>query len=243
MNERRGAIMRAAARTRIAAVALMAVAGLAGCSITVPSTAAPTVSESTPARTYAPPSVQAGHDAAAVAAAPMTFAAGNTLSPGIAVKFSDNLGQSPQDYSETPVPPEWKIVTNTVAGRTQYTNAAGCLAAYWTTTNQGPLITAGDDKASTVAMMKYLIPSVMDESLIEAKLPWTAEAGKNGPAISFLGFHTKAAKDVMASTVWVRMLGTAGTGLLVSLACPSDALLASTTPQVMATLSVAPPSN
>ena len=47
----------------------------------------------------------------------------------------------------------------------------------------------------------------------------------------------------MASTVWARMLGTADTALVVSLACPTDALLAATTPELMAKLSVAPPSN
>lgn len=217
--------------------------GLTGCSIAVPSPSQPTAGNSAPPPTYAAPTVVAGHDAAKVAAAPMTFEAGNTLSAGVAVEFSDILGQPPQDYSATPGPPEWKIVKDNVAGQTQYTNAAGCQVAYWTTTRQGPLITAGDDKTSTLNLLKYLIPSVIAESLAEAKLPWVAEAGKAGADITFFSFTTKAGKDVMASTVWARMLGTADTGLLVSLACPTDALLAATTPKVMAKLSVAPPSS
>ena len=240
VNRKSGSTYRATAAVGLAVAAL---AALGGCSISVPSPVPQTTAQPTPPPTYAPPTVVAGHDAAAVAAAPMTFAAGTTLSPGVPVEFNDILGQPPQDYSETPGPPEWKLLKKNVAGQTQYSNAAGCLLAHWTTANQGPLITQGDDKASSTELMKYLIPSVMESGLSEAKLPWVGEAGKPGPSISFLAFNTKAAKGVMASTVWARMLGTADTGLLVTLACPSDALLGATTPKVMAKLSVAPPSN
>lgn len=228
--------------TAIAAAALAAAMVLGGCSITIPKPEPAATGPLAPAPTFAPPTVVAGHDAKAVAAAPMTFEAGNTLSPGVPVGFSDILGE-PADYSETPGPPEWKLLRANVAGQTQYSNAAGCQLAHWTTTNQGPLIEQGDDKASTVALMKYLVPSVIESSLAEAKLPWVAEAGTNGPAISFLAFQTKAGPDVMASTVWARMLGTANTGLLVTLACPTEELLAATTPKLMAKLSVEPPSN
>ncbi|WP_139244162.1 hypothetical protein [Arthrobacter alpinus] len=243
MNQHRGSKGPAAVVALTVSLAISLTGSLTGCSISVPSPTAPTAENSAPATTYAPPTVVAGHDAAKVAAAPMTFEAGNTLSAGVAVGFSDVLGQPSQDYSTTPAPAEWTLVKDKVAGQTQYKNAAGCQVAYWTTVNQGPLITAGDDKASTVKLMKYLIPSVIAESLGEAKLPWVAEAGKPGPGITFLGFSTKAGKDVMASTVWGRMLGTANTSLLVSLACPTDELLAATTPAVMAKLSVAPPSS
>lgn len=226
-----------------AGVLAVALAALSGCSISIPAPAQPTAGQSVAPPTYAPPTIVAGHDDAAVAAAPMTFEAGNTLMPGVPVAFSDILGQPPQDYSQTPGPPEWKLVKQNVAGQTQYSNDAGCQLAYWVTANQGPLVTGGDDKASTLELMKYMVPSAMDGSLAEAKLPWVAEAGTAGQQISFLSFNTKAAKDVMASTVWGRMLGTADTGLVVSLACPTDELLAATTPKMMAKLSVAPPSN
>ncbi len=224
-------------------LAIATLAALSGCSIAIPSSVPETSAQPAPPATYVAPTVVAGHDAAAVAASPMTFAAGATLSSGVAVEFSDILGQPPQDYAQAPGPPDWKLLKKNVAGRTQYNNDAGCQLAYWTTTNQGPLITQGDDKTSSTALLKYLIPSVMDSSLTESALPWVADAGKPGPKISFLAFNTKAAKGVMASTVWARMLGTANTGLLVTLACPSDVLLASTTPAVMEKLSVAPPSN
>lgn len=226
----------------VAAAALAVAVGLAGCSITIPNPEPAVTGSPAPAPTFAPPTVVAGHDAKAVAAAPMSFEAGNTLSPGVPVGFSDILG-APADYSETPGPPEWKLLRANVAGQTQYSNAAGCQLAHWTTTNQGPLIEQGDDRASTVALMKYLVPSVIESSLTEAKLPWVAEAGSNGPAISFLAFQTKAGPGTMASTAWARLLGTANTGLLVTLACPTEDLLAATTPKVMAKLSVAPPSN
>ena len=224
-------------------LAIAALAALSGCSIAIPSSVPETTAQPAPPPTYAAPTVVAGHDAAAVAAAPMTFAAGTTLSPGVAVEFSDILGQPPQDYAQTPGPPAWKLLKKNVAGQTQYSNDAGCQLAHWTTSNQGPLITQGDDKASSTALLKYLIPSVMDSALTEAALPWVADAGNPGPNIAFLAFNTKAAQGVKASTVWARMLGTADTGLLVTLACPSDALLASATPAVMKKLSVAPPSN
>lgn len=226
-----------------AGAAVLALAVLSGCSISIPAPAQPTAGQSAAPPTYAPPTIVAGHDDAAVAAAPMTFEAGNTLMPGVPVAFSDILDQPPQDYAETPGPPEWKLVKKNVAGQTQYSNVSGCQLAHWITAKQGPLVTEGDDKASTVALMKYLIPSAMEGSLAEAKLPWAAEAGKAGQQISFLSFNTKAAKDVMASTVWGRMLGTADTGLVVNLACPTDELLAATAPKMMEKLSVAPPSN
>ncbi|MHA7269905.1 hypothetical protein [Arthrobacter sp. HLT1-20] len=228
--------------TTAVGVAAMAVAVLTGCTITVPSPTPPTVAQSTAPPSFAPPTVVAGHDAAAVAAAPMTFAAGNSLRENIPVDFSDILGQ-PQDDVEMPGPPHWKLLKKNMAGQTQYSNAAGCQTAYWVARNQGPLITMGDDKSSTLELMQYLIPSVLPTALTETTLPWVAEAGSKGPGITFLRHNTKAAKGVMASTVWARMLGTADTALTVTLACPSDALLASTTPELMAKLSVAPPLN
>lgn len=229
---------------KMVAVATVLAATLSGCTIAIPEAPSPaseSVSSAPPS--YAAPTVVAGHDAAAVAAAPMTFAAGNTLQAGVPVGFSDALGQPSEGTLGTPGPPEWTLLKNNVAGQTQYSNAAGCQLAHWTTTNQGPLIAEGDDKSSTSNLMKYLIPSVTESALSEATLPWVEEAGKKGQSISFLSFTRKASKDVKASTVWARMLGTADTGLVVTLACPTDALLTDTTAKVMTKLSVAPPSN
>lgn len=229
----------------LSAVALFLALALSGCTIALPASDAPNTAQNTTPPTFAPPTVVAGYDAKAVAAAPMTFAAGETLLPNVPVGFSDILGEPQQtaDYTKTPGPPEWKLLLNNVAGQTQYSNDAGCQLAYWTTSNQGPLITQGDDRASSVALMKYLLPSVIDSALAEVQLPWAAEAGKPGTGISFLAFRTRAGKGFMASTVWARLLGTANTGLLVSLACPTDDLLAAAAPKVMEKLSVAPPSN
>lgn len=115
--------------------------------------------------------------------------------------------------------------------------AAGCQLARWSTANQGPLSVDGVDKISTSNLMKYLIPSVTESALNESTLPWVVEAGKKGQGISSLSFTSSASKDVMASTVWARMLGTADTGLVVSLACPSDGLLSDTTAKIMTKLS------
>ncbi|MHA7306732.1 hypothetical protein ACX80E_16065 [Arthrobacter sp. TMN-49] len=240
MSSSNGKVRQAMAAVCVAGGVLTAVSG---CTIAVPSPAPATAVKSTAPPSFAPPTIVAGHDAAAVAAAPMTFAAGTTLRAEVPVGFSDILGQPPQDYAETPGSPEWKLLKKNMAGQTQYSNAAGCRIAYWVSTNQGPLITSGEDKTSTVELLQYLIPSVLPESLTETTLPWVAEAGKKGPGITFLRHNTKAASGVMASAVWARMLGTADTALLVSLACPTDALLASTTPALMTKVSVVPPSN
>lgn len=219
------------------------VAGISGCSIAVPAPESTGVASATGQQSFAAPTVQAGHDAAAVAGKNMTFDAGVTLSPGVPVGYSDVFGETPGSYDSAPAAPEWTRTSNNVAGQSSYSNAAGCIAAYWTTTNQGPLIEAGDDRASTKKLFKYLIPSVVEDSLKEATLPWVTQAGKPGPSISFLRYDTHASEGVAASSVWARMLGTADTGLVVSLSCPSDELLAATTPAVMKKLSVVPPTS
>lgn len=228
---------------KLVAAALVAGLALSGCTISLPAPEPTATGPSVPPPSFVPPTVVAGHDAKAVASKPMSFEAGKTLAAGVPVGYSSILDQPPQDYSETPGPPDWKVVAVNKAGETQYGNAAGCRLSTWTTTNQGPLIVQNDDKGSTLALMRYLIPSVVESALKADEWPWVAEAGKKGPTISFLSFSTKAGKGVMASTVWARMLGTADTGLLITLACPSDALLAQTTPKVKVKLSVAPPSN
>ncbi|WP_146238810.1 hypothetical protein [Arthrobacter livingstonensis] len=227
----------------LAAVAAASALALGGCTIAVPAPRPTATVQPTPTATFAVPTIQAGHDAAAVAAKNMTFDAGRTLSPNVPVGFNDVLGQSADSTSGTALPPEWKLLKNNVAGQTQYSDAAGCKVAYWVTSNQGPLISSGDDLTSTQNLMKYLIPSVVPDALKDATLPWVAEAGKKGRGISVLSYTTKGSKGGMASRVWGRLLGTSGTGLVVTLACPTDAFLASTTPRVMAKLSVAPPAN
>ncbi len=232
-------------RNRILGVTAAAVAGvlaLGGCTVTVPAPVPPAGVQATPPATYAAPTTRAGHDAAAVAARDMTFAAGNLLSPNVPVGYNDLLGRS--DYASTAAAvPEWKQLKDNVAGQVRYSNGAGCQLAHWVTTNQGPLVTPGDDLASTQKLMEYLIPSVVPDSLRQARLPWAPEAGGRGRTISFQSYTAKASEGVAASTVWGRMLGTAGTGLVVTLSCPTDGLLASTTPRVMAKLAVAPPAS
>lgn len=224
----------------LASVSLTA-ASLTSCTISVPISepSASTAATSTPS--YAAPTIQAGHNAAAVAAKNMSFPAGDTLSPNVPVTISDVLAQGDGSYSATPPPPEWTLLANNVAGRTSYSNKAGCKVTYWTTTNQGPLIVPRDDRASTVKLFSYLLPSVLPDALRDATWGWVAEPGKKGPTISMLRYSAKAANGAPASTVWARMLGTSDTGLVISISCPTDALLKATTPRVMAKLVVVPP--
>lgn len=240
-GKNRGQGERLRAASVLTALTLVAGVGLSGCTISVPVEPPATEVKTTPNPSFAAPTTKAGHDAAAIARKNMDFPAGNKLSENVPVTFADKLGESESDFASTPKPAEWKVLLANVAGQTQYSNKAGCMISYWTTRNQGPLITAGDDKQSTVAMFQYLIPSVVPTALKDATWPWVAEAGKKGPNISFLKYTTKAGKGVKVSAVYARMLGTSNTGLMITISCPTDALLTSTTPRIMSKLSVAPP--
>lgn len=219
-----------------AASAGAAVLVLAACSISVPSQEQPGATSSAPT-TFAAPTTQAGHDAAAVAAANMTFAAGGALSPGEPVDFADALAQDAYGAS---APPEWTAAANAAAGQRKYTSAAGCTLAYWATTNQGPLVVAGDDLASTQALFHYLAPSVVESSLKPATFAWSKDPGQPAPTIDFLSYRSVG--PASASMVWGRMLGAAQMGLLVSLSCPTEAALVAATASASAKLSVVPPS-
>ncbi|MHC6230375.1 hypothetical protein ACX5I6_12010 [Arthrobacter sp. MMS24-T111] len=111
----------------------LAVAGLgavllAGCSVDVRDPAAPETPPGTPV--LSTPTITPGHDAAAVAARDLPFAAGGTLAPGVPVGISDELKRAPG----------WKQVTEDVSGASQYAKADGCVVAARVSTGQGPLV-------------------------------------------------------------------------------------------------------
>ncbi|WP_354184812.1 hypothetical protein [Arthrobacter sp. UYCu712] len=126
---------------------LATTASAAGCSVGVPDPAAPRAAAGTPTRST--PTVTPGHDAAAVAARDMSFAAGESLAAGVPVQVSDGLRETPG----------WKTGKQGVAGGSEYVKADGCLAAAKVRVNQQPLVVSGDDKASTVALSNTLTPA------------------------------------------------------------------------------------
>ncbi|WP_051389090.1 hypothetical protein [Arthrobacter sp. 35W] len=228
-------------RRRLAAGGVVAVAALAlaGCTISLPAQqeVPPTAAAPT---SFAAPATTAGHDAAAVAAADMTFAAGATLSPGEPLAFADSLATA--SYGSDAAAPEWTAAPSPAAGSQKYTNAAGCTLVHWTTVNQGPLATSGDDRAATTELFRYLMPSVVESSLKPAAWSWNKEPGKGGPSIDFLSYRSRDAASGSAVAAWGRMVSAADMGLFISLACPTEAALDLATASASARLSVVPPS-
>lgn len=228
---------------------LGAVAGLLGiglmmsltaCTFTVQSPQDTSTISASPKPTFAAPTITAGHNADAVAAKDMSWAAGNTLSVGVPVSWGDQLTQVDVVGNKTP-PPSWKPVKSNQTGWTEYQHANGCLLSYWQTANQQGLMVPNDDKASTVALFRYLIPSILPETLKGSTMRWAKQLDKPSPKIDFLSLRTPAKDKLPARLYSARMFNKAGTGLVFSLSCATDALLNSTFSASQSKLAVAPP--
>lgn len=213
------------------------VLGLAGCRFTVaaPESTSGTAAGST--TSYSAPVIRPGHDAAAVAAKDLSWQAGNTLSVGVPVAWNDQLGRAPA----TGAAPEWVKQISNQGGLSRYQNANGCVLDYWQTLNQQPLMVTEDDRASTVALFTYLAPELAADALKETDWPWHKDAGKTSPVIQFLAARKGAAAGTPASYFSARMLNYAGVGLVLSLSCPSEALIDPTLASARAGLTVQPP--
>ncbi|WP_052663688.1 hypothetical protein [Psychromicrobium lacuslunae] len=221
-------------------LAFAATAGLTACTFTVQapqdtSTISPSQSPS-----YQGPTILPGHNADAVAAKDMTWAAGNTLSVGVPVGWSDQLTQVEMVNNKTP-PPSWKELKSNQAGWTEYQHVNGCVLSYWQSVNQQNLMVANDDKASTVALFKYLVPSILPEVLKVSTMRWAKQLDKPSPKIEFLSIRTSAKGKSPAKLYSARMFNRAGTGLVFSLSCATDALLNSTFASAQNKLVVSPP--
>ncbi len=153
---------------------LAATASVAGCSVGVPDPAVPQATASTPA--LSTPTVTPGHDAAAVAARDMSFAAGESLAAGVPVRIADGLRDAPG----------WKPGKQDVAGGSEFVRADGCLASAKVRVNQQPLVVSGDDKASTVALFQYLDPSIQPAYLKPDTLRWGGDPDTPGPRVEML---------------------------------------------------------
>jgi hypothetical protein len=218
-------------RRRSRALLALAVAGtLAGCSVGVPDPSAPKAAPSTPA--LATPTITPGHDAAAVAAKDMPFAAGGTLAPGEPVQLSDGLRDAPG----------WKPVTENLAGASEYVKVDGCVASAKVRTNQSALAVPGDDRASTEGLFQYLDASILPSYLEPATLRWGGEPGGPAPAVEVLSFKGGERDGARATMIYARLYSKPGSSVYLSVSCPDAATLAAARSEVEARIAVVPPS-
>lgn len=208
---------------------LATTASAAGCSVGVPDPAAPRATAATP--TLSTPTVTPGHDAAAVAARDMSFAAGESLAAGVPVQLSDGLRETPG----------WKPGKQGVAGGSEYVKADGCLAAAKVRVNQQPLVVSGDDKASTVALFQYLDPSIQPAYLKTDTLRWGGDPDKPAPRVEVLVLEAGQRAGTGATAVYARLFGTAASSVYISVSCPDAAALASARADIAEWLAVVPP--
>lgn len=195
----------------------------------MPDPAAPKVEPAVTA--LATPTIEPGHDADAVAARDMPFAAGGSLAAGVPVGISDGLKEAPG----------WQQVKENVAGESQYLKADGCLVAAKVRTNQSPLALR-DDKESTVGLFTYLDPSILPSYLTTAALPWGGP-GKPGPSAEVLVLERPGQAGGKWTAIMGRVFGTAASSVYISVACPDAATLAAARADVAKHLVMVPPSN
>lgn len=212
--------------------ALLALASLlAGCSVGIPDPAAPKPASS--AAGPATPTVTPGHDAEAVAARDLPFAAGDSLAAGVPVRLSDGLRGAPG----------WTPGSQDLAGASEYRKADGCQATARVRVNQWPLVVPGDDKASTEALFRYLDPSILPSYLTPETLRWGGEPDKPGPRVEVLVLDGGGKAGTRASASYARLFAKAGSSVYISVSCPDRAALAAARADVAARLAVLPPSS
>ena len=211
-------------------LALAVTATLAGCSVGVPDPTAPKAAPAAPA--LATPTITPGHDAAAVAAQDMPFAAGDTLAAGVPVRLSDGLRDVPR----------WKPGKENVAGTSEYVNDDGCVVSAAVRTNQSALAVPGDDRASTEALFQYLDTSILPAYLKPETLRWGGEPGKPVPRVEVLVYTGSAPAGARATAIYARLFSRAGSSVYLSASCPDAATLAAARTDAEAWIAVVPPS-
>ncbi|TLM86818.1 hypothetical protein [Pseudarthrobacter sp. NamE5] len=241
MRTTAGTAFRDRRRTLQVAAAALGSLLVGGCSIGVPDPTAPEPAATTPAG-LATPTITPGHDAEAVAAQDLPFAAGGTLAPGVPVGLSGGLEEAPG----------WKILSRDVAGESRYAKADGCVVAARGSTNQDALI-RGDDRESTVALFQYLDPSILPAYLKTETLRWgrggQAGGDSEGPGrkVEVLALEQAAEQAAppagRATAVLARLFAAAGSSIYVSVSCPGPDALAAARADVARFLPVLPPSN
>ncbi|MDP9981896.1 hypothetical protein J2W14_001280 [Pseudarthrobacter oxydans] len=211
-------------------LALAAAAALAGCSVGVPDQSAPKAAPAAP--TLATPTITPGHDAAAVAARDMPFAAGGTLAAGVPVRLSDGLRDVPR----------WSPGKENVAGASEYVKEDGCVVSAKVRNNQAALAVSGDDRASTEALFRYLDASILPAYLKPETLRWGGEPGKPAPRVDVLMYTGGERSGARATAIYARLFSTSGSSVYVSASCPDAATLAAARTDAEAWIAVVPPS-
>ena len=212
-------------------LALVLASALAGCSVGVADPAAPKAPPASP--TPATPTVTPGHDSAAVAARDMPFTAGESLAAGVPVRLSDALSEAPG----------WKPGKQDVAGGSEYLKADGCVVSARVRVNQGVLAVAGDDRASTAALFRYLDPSILPSYLKTDTLRWGGDPDKPAPRVEVLVLESGPKAGARATAVYARLFGKAGSSVYISVSCPDAATLTAARADVADRLGVIPPSD
>lgn len=210
------------------AVAGLAAALLGGCSVDVRDPSVTAAPASAPV--LSTPTITPGHDAAAVAAHDLPFAAGGTLAPGVPVGISDGLKDAPG----------WKLEKDNVAGGSQYARIDGCVVAARVSTGQAPLVREGD-RESTAALFQYLDPTIQPSYLKAETLQWGGTPETPGRNVEVLALE-QAAPGGRSTAVLARVFGTAGSSAYISVSCPGAANLASARQDVFRYLPLLPPS-
>ncbi|WP_314326358.1 hypothetical protein [Paenarthrobacter ilicis] len=224
-------------RRRMAGFATMGAIGfaatgfvLSSCSVNVPDPTAPKPSPSV--STLATPTITPGHDAAAVAAKDLPLSAGGTLAPGDPVTVATRLEEIPG----------WSVVHSGLQGEVRYKKTDGCLLNVRVSVNQGPLVTKGDDTASTQELFHFLDAGISPETLKPATLRWGQDTDKPPRAVEFLSLTSPAASGGTASLVLARLFSAPQSSVYISLACPTDAALAAARLDLDAKLAIVPQS-
>lgn len=201
---------------------------LGGCSVDVRDPSVTAAPASTPV--LSTPTITPGHDAAAVAARDLTFAAGGTLAPGVPVGISDELRGAPG----------WNLVKENVAGASQYAKADGCVVAARVSVGQAALV-RGDDRESTVALFQYLDATIQPSYLKTDTLQWGGTTDTPGKNVEVLALE-HAAPGGPSTAVLARLFGTAGSSAYISVSCPDGATLSAARRDVVRYLPLVPPS-
>jgi hypothetical protein len=211
------------------AAAVLASVLTTGCSVGVPDPSAPQPVET--ASVLATPTVTPGHDAEAVAAQDLPFVSGGNLARGVPVGISDGLKDAPG----------WKMVKDNVAGESQYLKSDGCLVAAKVRTSQ-EVLAQGDDRESTLALFRYLDPTILPEYLKAATLRWGGDESAPGHAVEVLVLEEPVTSGGRATTVLARLFATSGSSIYVSVSCPDASALAAAKADAVRFLPVLPPS-
>lgn len=217
-------------RRRLLGLGVLASAAVLGaCSVNVPD---PTAPKPSPVESMlSTPTITPGHDAAAVAAKDLPLSAGASLVPGDPVTIASKLQEAPG----------WSLVHAAMQGEDRYRKSDGCVVVTRVSVNQGPLVEAGNDEASTKAMFQYLNPAIDAGRLKPVSLRWGQDSDKPLRQVELLALESSAAGGGTSALVLGRLFSGPAASVYVSITCPDDAALAKARADVESGVVLVPP--